>query len=302
LLTTGTHGSGRSEISLTLLESVRTSAIVDCPPSRKAVLSWNTHSPRGELSFRVLSNGRPVSDWLLHSTWSPGERRSFSPQDDGVRVQTDVITAERPFNAVCVHAHDVYFDALAVATPPHRAAPPKPARATMELAVPARSQYVVEGEREWCSAASLSMLHSYYGKTAEVGEVAREVLDYAYNSTGNWSFNVAYSGRIGLRGLVVYLRDLSHAADLIDAGIPLALSYGWNADELPGAPLEHSQGHLAVLRGFNSSGDPLLNDPASPTLQSVYERNAFERVWLRSGAVAYVVTPPSTEILSFING
>lgn len=254
------------------------------------------------LEFRILRNGQIASDWLLHSKWSPQHRRSFSPRDVGVTVNTDEITAAQPFDAIEVRAKDVYFEALAVATPPPNAVTSKPVRAAVELPVLARSQYVVHGERGWCSPASLSMLHTYYGKTAGVAAVAREVFDCAYNGTGNWSFNVAYSGRVGLRGVVVYLRDLSQAADLIDAGIPLAVSYGWSGGELPGTPLEHSHGHLAVLRGFNSRGDPLLNDPASDTLQSVYESKAFQRLWLRSGGVAYVVTQPHTEFVALLNG
>ncbi len=224
----------------------------------------------------------------------------MSPQGDGVQVETDVITAQEAFDAIEVRANGVYFEALAVATPPDGPSPESPAPAAIELPVPSRSQYVVQGERGWCSPASLSMLHAYYGKTTEVAEVAREVFDRAYGGTGNWSFNVAYSGRVGLRGVVAYLRDLAQAARFIGAGIPLAVSYSWNAHELAGAPLEHSDGHLAVLRGFTSRGDPLLNDPASPTLQSVYEREAFERVWLRSGGVAYVVSAPNTEIGSLL--
>ncbi len=272
-----------------------------CGSCRKAVLSWNTHSPQGELAFRILRDGHAVSRWLVHSKWSAQDRCSISPHEDGVQVQTDVITAKEPFNAIEVRANDVHFEALGVATPPEGPTPSMPVPTAIELPVPARSQYVVQGERGWCSPASLSMLHAYHGKPAEVAEVAGEVFDRAYGGTGNWSFNVAYSGRMGLRGLVVYLRNLAQAAGFIGAGIPLAVSYGWNANELAGAPLEHSDGHLAVLRGFNSSGDPLLNDPASATLRSVYDREAFELVWLRSGGVAYVVTAPCAEILPLIN-
>ena len=93
----------------------------------------------------------------------------------------------------------------------------------MILDVPARSQYV-EGidERGWCSPASLSMIHAYHGIDAGVAETAREVFDRAYNGTGNWSFNVAYSGRLGLRGVVAHLRNLDHAARLIERNLPIA--------------------------------------------------------------------------------
>ncbi len=38
------------------------------------------------------------------------------------------------------------------------------------------------------------------GSSIPSNETARAVFDRAYNGTGNWVFNVAYSGRLGLRG------------------------------------------------------------------------------------------------------
>ncbi|MDQ6826148.1 MAG: C39 family peptidase, partial [Candidatus Eremiobacteraeota bacterium] len=241
-----------------------------CEPTREAVLSWNTRAPSGDLSFRLLRDQKPATTRLMHSGWRPGMRRSFSPQESGVRVETDIIKAEHPFDGVEVCAPGVYFEALGLAIPPRSSPRTEHFGGAIELAVPTRSQYVVEGERGWCSPASLSMIHAYFGHPMGVAEVAGEVFDSAYNGTGNWSFNVAFSGRLGLRGFVAYLRDLTHAATFIAARIPLALSYSWNADELPGAPIEHSDGHLAVLAGFTDAGDPIVNDPACSQLRAIY--------------------------------
>jgi hypothetical protein len=60
---------------------------------------------------------------------------------------------------------------------------------------------------------------------------------------------------------------------------------------LPGAPLDASDGHLVVVRGFTLAGDPLINDPAAPDVAVSYPRAAFERCWLGHGGVALLVAP-----------
>jgi hypothetical protein len=145
------------------------------------------------------------------------------------------------------------------------------------------------------------MVNAYHGIDVSVEDTARAVFDRAYNGTGNWSFNVAFSGNLGLRAAVVYLRNLDHAQRFIEAGIPLAISYSWSGDELPGAPLEHSDGHLVVLCGFTGNGDCAVNDPAAPNLRVVYPRAALERVWLRNNGVAYAIAPVGLDFVSLVN-
>ncbi len=276
--------------------NARESARLSFEPARGGVLSWNTHAPSGRLSFRLLRAGQPASEWMDYAQWQPTGAKSFSPEHEGTRVEVEVIAATQPFDGIEARARDVHFELLAFSSP-LRCRPSLPfGREAMILDVPARSQYV-EGftERGWCSPASLSMLHAYHGIEAGVAETAREVFDRAYNGTGNWSFNVAYSGRMGLRGVVAHLRNLDHAARLIERNLPIAISYSWRGGELPGAPLEQSDGHLAVLCGFTGSGDCAVNDPAAPNVRVVYPRSALERIWQRNDGIAYVVAPVGVE-------
>lgn len=270
-------------------------------PAREGVLSWNTFSEAGTIAFRLLRARMPDTPWLTHVEWSAEGRRSFSPEHDDVRVEVDVIRSTQPFDGIEVRAPGVDFHALAFATPVrNRPSMPYIGEARI-LDVPARSQFVLEGERGWCSPASLSMLNAYHGIDYDVPSTARAVFDRAYNGTGNWSFNVAFSGNLGLRAAVVYLRNLDHAQRLIEAGIPIAISYSWSGDELPGAPLEHSDGHLVVLCGFTANGDCAINDPAAPHLRVVYPRAAIERVWSRNNNVAYAVAPAGLDFVSIVN-
>ena len=264
-------------------------------PARRGVLSWNTHAPSGRLSFRLLRAGRPDGDWLDYAQWQPEGATSLSPEHEGTRVEVDVINTARPFDGIEIYARDVAFELLAFSSPV-RARPSLPyARDALILDVPPRSQFVTESERGWCSPAALSMIHAYHGIDQSVAETARSVFDRAYNGTGNWSFNVAYSEKLGLRGVVAHFCNLDHAQRLIERNLPLAISYSWTDGELPGAPLPHSDGHLAVLCGFTSDGDCAINDPAAPNVGVVYPRVAIERIWQRNQGVAYVVAPVGIE-------
>lgn len=292
---------GLADIALAVSYDARESARLTFEPAREGVLSWNTFAERGSIEFRLLRAHAPATDWLPYAEWTSDGRKSFSPTHDDVTVDVDVIHSAQPFDGIEVRAPDVEFNALYFAMP-ERSQPSLPYAAPARiLDVPARSQFVVEGERGWCSPTALSMLNAYQGLDFDVPATARAVFDRAYNGTGNWSFNVAFSGSLGLRAAVVYLRNLDHAARLIDAGIPIAISYSWKGDELPGAPLDHSDGHLAVLCGFTASGDCAMNDPAAPNVRVVYPRGAIEKVWQRNNGVAYAVAPAGRDFISIVN-
>jgi len=274
--------------------------MLEFEPVREGVLSWNTFAEHGEIAVRLMRAQTAASPWLKYAQWSPDARRSFSPEEAGVRVDVDILRAVQPFDGIEVRAPDVDFHALAFASPVQcRPSLPYAGRARI-LDVPARSQYVAGGPRGWCSAASLSMINAYFGIDYDVATTAEAIFDRAYNGTGNWAFNVAFSGSLGLRAAVVYLRNLDHALALIEIGVPLALSYGWREGELPGAPLEHSDGHLAVLCGFTESGDCAVNDPAAPNVRVVYPRTALERVWQRNGGVAYAIAPAGIDFTAAV--
>jgi len=286
---------------LTIRTSVEELGTLTFEPAREGVLSWNTFAENGTIALRLLRAYAPATPWLTHAQWSPDGGLSFSPKHDDVRIDVDVIRASRPFDGMEVRAPGVDFNALAFATPV-RCTPSLPYIGEARiLDVPLRSQYVTQGERGWCSAASLSMINAYHGLDYSVEATARAVFDRAYNGTGNWSFNVAFSGSLGLRACVVYLRNLDHAQRLIEAGIPLAISYSWSESELPGAPLEHSDGHLAVLCGFTANGDCAFNDPASPNVRVVYKRAAIERIWQRNNGIAYAIAPLGLDFVEIVN-
>ncbi|NUR26010.1 MAG: peptidase C39 family protein [Catenulispora sp.] len=196
-----------------------------------------------------------------------------------------------------------------------------------ELAVPPYSQNIHSGEypeydgggEAWCSPTSTQMVVSYYGYTPDtswvnpayadpqVDAAARGTYDSQYPGTGNWPFNTAYAASyLGLDAIVTQMHSLDEVEVFIKHGIPVVVSLSFLASELDGSNYSTS-GHLFVIVGFTSTGDVIVNDPASSSdsvVRNVYKRSQLETVWLRtkrirasgsvgsgSGGVAYLIKP-----------
>jgi hypothetical protein len=274
------------------------------PPSTRAVVSWNTAAASGGIALIAHRTDGTVSEPLLYARWSPEERRSLDGSDAKTRIAVDVVHSDVPLSAVGVTS-TAALDAVAVAVPPPPDARVAPRDRTDALDVPKLSQYVAKypEERGWCSAAALAMLLKYHGVDADVPAVARAVHDASHNGTGNWAFNAAHAGARGLRGVVAYLRGIDHVAAFVDAGLPVAISIAWNHGELPGAPIEHSGGHLLVVRGVEPE-HVFVNDPAQPAIATRYSRTALDLIFREHGGVAYLVAPRArtAELVALANG
>lgn len=177
-----------------------------------------------------------------------------------------------------------------------------------ELTVPRYSQETHIGQypeydnggEAWCSPTSSQMIIEYWGRgpTAEdlawvdpdfadpqVCHAARFTYDYQYEGCGNWPFNAAYAATYkDLQGVVTRLGSLTDLETLIAAGIPAITSQSFLESELPGAGYG-TAGHLMTVIGFTAEGDVIANDPNSPSneaVRRVYQRRAWENIWLRT--------------------
>jgi hypothetical protein len=265
--------------------------LVRLGPTREAIVSWNARLLDGALELRFNAHDGRTSAWLPYVQFSADSRASLEGRDTFVRIETDIVRADVDIVSLGIRSRGE-VDAVFISTPDYGAPSPIVALPALELGVPAVSQYVpADGERGWCAPACLAMLLAYRGYPLDVAVVAREVRDARYGGTGNWSFNAAFAGTLGFRAAVMHLRDLAHAHAFLADDMPLALSIAWGAGDLPGAPLETSDGHLVVLRGIDERGDALVNDPARTEIVVRYPREAFERAWLGHGGIAFVVAP-----------
>lgn len=193
-------------------------------------------------------------------------------------------------------------------------------RAVRTLGVPTYSQQLHVGHspryggggEAWCSPTSVAMVLDYHklgpssSTTAWVGtghtnpqvdHAARGAYDSAYGGTGNWAMSTAYAGTRGADAFATRLHSLREVETFIAAGLPLVASVSFRSADMAGAGYS-TAGHLLVVVGFTSSGDVVVNDPASHLKASnsqvrvTYRRSQFEKAWLLgSGGLVYVIAP-----------
>ncbi|MFC4456250.1 peptidase C39 family protein [Deinococcus sonorensis] len=284
-------------------------------PFDELVPSWNARTPAGSSVTVEVRARKPGGDWTRYYSlgrWQSGEgRSSLNGQSDADgTLSTDTLSLKAKASGyqyrVTLQAGPgggptLSLLAFSTSEQARRAAllgqPGDRSAWGRVLDVAPRSQMPYpNGGEVWCSPTSTSMILKYWGIDVPVPQAAQATYDAAYQGTGNWPFNTAWAGSLGLRAFVARLPSLRAAEDYLRTGIPLAVSLGWRVGELPGAPIPSSSGHLMVLIGFDAAGNPVLNDPAAPTDATVrrsYPRAAFERLWLtHSGGTVYVIAPP----------
>jgi len=126
------------------------------------------------------------------------------------------------------------------------------------------------------------------------------VYDWVYDGHGNWPFNTAYAATFGYEGYVARLTSLEMAEEFIEKGVPVIMSIAWGKGDLSGSSIDSTNGHLFVLVGFDAAGNPIVNDPASPTdaaVQRTYMRAELETLWLEaSGGTVYLIYPRGASV------
>lgn len=294
---------------------------------QEAIASWNAITPAGswlEIEFRARYAER-WSKWYVLGIWaadsSTVRRHSVQEQGDGDgRVEADTFVSSnkeqspdafqlrmRLFSADGVSLPVIYNVAAACSTvhpKPGRVSRGNAARWNTLLDVRQCSQMVYpDGGKVWCSPTSLSMVLSYWdgyagAREPRVRAFVEGVYDWIYDGHGNWPFNTALAGSSGFEAYVARLTSLERVEEFVAAGVPVIVSIAWDKGELTGVDVESSNGHLMVVVGFDSAGNPIVNDPATARDEGVrrtYPRTEFEPLWLQaSGGTVYLIYPPGT--------
>jgi hypothetical protein len=288
----------------------------------EAIASWKAETPAGtwiETQVRAQIGNR-WTKWYNLGIWAADstivERHSVNLQrdDDGsVAVDTLLLDKHAPGTAFqlklrlfsagtalpSVRNASVAYSTTAVK--PNTLAPGDPSRWGNQLAVPECSQMVYpDGGEVWCSPTSTSMVLAYWsGATGpcepRVRAAVAGVYDWLYDGHGNWPFNTAYAAAQGYEAYVARFTSMAQAENWVAAGVPVIISYAWKKNSLDGAPIQSSAGHLAVLVGFDTAGNPIVNDPAAATdgdVRRSYNREQLESLWLQhSGGTVYLIYP-----------
>ena len=295
----------------------------------EAIASWNASTPAGswvEIQFRA-QYGTRWSKWYNLGIWAADystiRRHSVRLQGDSdgfVAVDTFVSSNKkettnkyqlklRLFSANGTAIPSVQNASVAYSTSAPKSATASagnPAKWGTLLNVPECSQMVYpDGGEVWCSPTSTSMVLGYWGSDTgpcepRVRAAVDGVFDWIYDGHGNWPFNTAYAATKGYEGYVARFTSLAKVEEFIAAGVPVIMSIAWGNGDLTGADIDSTNGHLLVVVGFDAAGNPIVNDPASPTDESVqktYLRSEFEPLWLQaSGGTVYLIYPTGREV------
>lgn len=295
----------------------------------EAIACWNASTPAGswiEVQFRA-QYGTRWSKWYVLGIWasdaSAVARHSSKAQgdEDGLVATDTFVSSNKKETTNKFQLKLRLFSADGTTVPGVRNASVAYSTSTPKIAnvstgnpeswntlinTPQCSQMVYpDGGEVWCSPTSTSMVLGYWtGDTGpcepRVRAAVEGVYDWLYDGHGNWPFNTAYAGTFGYEGYVARFANLAQAEEFVKGGVPVIMSIAWGKGELGGADIESTNGHLLVLVGFDTEGNLIVNDPASPTnktVQRTYLRSEFEPLWLRtSGGTVYLIYPPETRV------
>lgn len=305
-----------------------TSPVITSPFNYKeAIASWNASTPAGswiEVQLRAQYAGT-WSKWYTLGIWASDTstitRHSVNGQGDtDGTVYTDTfvsLSKKGTTNTFQLKLRLFSADGTAVASVRNAsvayslnapssatASAGTPASWNTLINVPECSQMVYpDGGEVWCSPTSTSMVLGYWNTDTgacepRVRAAVSGVYDWIYDGHGNWPFNTAYAATQGYEAYVARFTSLERAEEFVAAGIPVVMSIAWGKKDLTGASVASTAGHLLVLVGFDSAGNPIINDPAATTDADVtrtYLRSEFEPLWLTSsGGTVYLIYPPTT--------
>ncbi len=328
------YGPGRYRRVSPLVGEATGPVVTTAFPFSEAVPSWNAVTPGGtwvEVTLRALT-ASGWTPWYNLGVWASDPdadmRHSVEGQADAsAYVDVDTLKIGERGKPGTATAYQLKFRllsksrealpsvtnaAVVVSTSPRvpvSLAPGNPARWGKVLPVPECSQMVYpDGGEVWCSPTSVAMLLGYWsGKSGPcepgVRSAVSGVYDPVYEGHGNWPFNAAYAATQGMEAYVTRFTGLAQAEEWIAAGVPVIMSYSWGRNQLTGAPIPASNGHLAVLVGFDAQGNPIVNDPAAASndaVQRTYPRAELEKLWLQgSGGTVYVIYPAGRTVPKF---
>jgi hypothetical protein len=284
----------------------------------EVLLSWNADVPEGagvRFDIHVRSAGDGAwSPWLYigraGSVPAPGPRlQSF----DRGRVEIDFFNSDHDFDRIQYRVTAYRAGSSASASPVRirrialcctaavldATAPPNLSRrpAPIALDVPFRSQKA-EGAlaSRICSPTSLTMVLAFHGKVHPVAEVCRAAFDPDFDIYGNWPRNIQAAYELGGEGYLTRFPSWADVRAQFEAGRPVIISFAAQKGEITGAPYESTNGHLLVIRGFDSHGDVLVCDPAAADPAAgtkAYSRAELTNLWLvRNRGTSYLILGP----------
>lgn len=139
--------------------------------------------------------------------------------------------------------------------------------------------------KDICSPTSVAMIIKSYNIYVDPRSFAIDNYDTNFDMYGIWPRAVQNASEYGLDGAVTRYRTWSEAYEVLVNGGRIALSVG----------LPLYSGHLMMLAGFTSDGNPIVHDPAKSNGYSfVFDKTQLSQSWFNKGGVAYTFYLPDS--------
>jgi hypothetical protein len=286
-------------------------------PFNEVIITWNCERTQGgylTASVRASRDGEVWTGWYEIASWPGGrpDREVGLKRDKSGYINEDYLVLRRKQNHLqfrfdlessppgSLHlesAYLVYTDTRADYFTFKKYAPSeKPELPGVNLEVPYFSQQKLPESVSWkaCSPTSLAMVLNYHGVKVSPLEVAEKCYDDHNDIYGNWPYNIAAAREYGLSAWADRHNSFGEIAEEIGQGFPVVLSIAFGKGELKGSPVNETDGHLIVARGFTPEGNVICNDPAFHNASDgviVYDREELERDWIGHHGVAYHLRP-----------
>lgn len=269
-------------------------------PFNEGLPSWNGYAPDDGSSFKVqmrFPNGNSWSPWLTVGFWKDNIWSSYGYTSynggyidyDNVKLNSyqsswqfkiiferkNIFIQSPKINKLSFFVSDSRTTASLNYTSILNDKPP-------QIFIPTNFiyQYAVDPiiGPDICSPTSTSMVLKSYNIEVDPYKFATDNLDPYYDIFGIWPRAVQNASEYGVKGAVTRYRNWSDTYEVLANDGRIVMSIG----------LPLYTGHLVMLAGFTSNGNPIVHDPAkSNGYGYVYNKSELSHSWFDKGGVAY---------------
>jgi len=285
-------------------------------PCNEMVLTWNGIAPNNttlHAEFRIRGKNSDWSGWFQMGAWKSevSHQRRTSDAEYG-DLDVDHFKAARYFNEVQYRVKfrtadqsqspllRAVFLCISETEQNETVVIEDFSGAACDLDVPWISQYDPDAVKDKvlidagvCAATSVTMVLRYHGLPANVRDIGRRAYDPTAKIYGNWAFLCAAASELGPTARVERFCDWRPLEELVAAGIPPVISIAYPPGTFSEEPDKETSGHLLVVRGFDSSGNVIVNDPGTTDESRgrayVYPRDELARAFFGHGGVSIII-------------
>ena len=290
--------------SVVLSDGVTNGYVVFLPdssdyPFNRGLPAWNGHIPNDNSSFKMLIRFYKTSwsSWLTlgywkENIWSSYGATSFSGGiidiDNAVlnsyysKWQFQVVMKRNSINEPTSELHKLSFYVSDQLTTNNVDIPSIVNDNPAEIFIPTQHYYQYGIDPgiggDICSPTSVCMVLRSYNIDVDPLQFAIDNYDDYWGMFGIWPRAVQNAAEYNLNGAVTRYRTWSEAREVLASGGRIVMSVG----------LPLYSGHLMMLAGFDSQGNPLVHDPAKSNGYGYkFNKTSLSQSWFEKGGIAY---------------